>query len=120
LAYYFINAFDGWDRAQPISWKTRYSRGIGGDQSGAAIQKAEVRIHNPVSNQYHLEIKASGFAVYSQDVPDCFSPMMWLKHRTSPVRSSKSAARYRSDIVVSKDMAVVSVREGVCADFLLA
>lgn len=59
------------------------------DQSGAAIPKAEVQIHNPVSgysqstisaidgsfhlvniprNQYHLEFKASGFAIYSQDV----------------------------------------------------
>jgi hypothetical protein len=59
------------------------------DQSGAAIQKAEVRVRNPVSgyeqssisgsdgsfqlvnippNQYRLEIKASGFTVYTQDV----------------------------------------------------
>lgn len=59
------------------------------DQSGAAIPRAEIQIHNPVSgysqstvsasdgsfhlvnippNQYHLEIKASGFTVYSQDV----------------------------------------------------
>ena len=59
------------------------------DQSGAAIPKAEVQIHNPVSgysqstisandgsfqlvnippNQYRLEIKASGFTVYSQEV----------------------------------------------------
>jgi Carboxypeptidase regulatory-like domain len=59
------------------------------DQSGAAIPKAEIQIHNPVSgysqstiaandgsfhlvnippNQYHLEIKKSGFTVYSQDV----------------------------------------------------
>jgi len=59
------------------------------DQSGAAIPKAELQIYNPVSgysqstiaandgsfhlvnippNQYHLEIKASGFTVYSQDV----------------------------------------------------
>ncbi len=59
------------------------------DQSGAAIPKAEIQIHNPVSgyaqstisandgsfhlvnippNQYHLEIKAPGFTVYSQDI----------------------------------------------------
>ena len=59
------------------------------DPSGAAIVKAAITIHNPVTgcsqsivsgadgafqlndippNQYHLEIKASGFSVFSQDV----------------------------------------------------
>jgi hypothetical protein len=59
------------------------------DQSGAAIPKAEIEIHNPVSgysqstisandgsfhllnippNHYHLEIEATGFTAYSKDV----------------------------------------------------
>jgi len=59
------------------------------DQTGAAVQRAEVRIHNLVTgytqsalsgtdgafqlvnippNQYHLDIKASGFTLYSQEV----------------------------------------------------
>jgi hypothetical protein len=59
------------------------------DQSGAAIAKAEVNIHNAVSgysqsvlsgpdgtfqlvnippNQYHLEVKAPGFTMFSQEV----------------------------------------------------
>ena len=59
------------------------------DQSSAAIAKAEVKIHNAVSgysqtvlsgpdgafqlvnvppSQYHVEIKASGFSVFSQEV----------------------------------------------------
>jgi hypothetical protein len=59
------------------------------DQSGAAIAKAEINIHNTVSgysqfvvtgpdgafqlvnippSQYHLEVKASGFGVFSQEV----------------------------------------------------
>jgi hypothetical protein len=59
------------------------------DPSGAAVVKAVVSIHNPISdykqsattgsdgsfrlvnippNQYHLEVKAPGFAVFSQDV----------------------------------------------------
>jgi hypothetical protein len=63
--------------------------GVAADPSGAAIQKAEIRIHDPITgysqssisgndasfqlvnippNQYHLEIRAPGFAVYSQDV----------------------------------------------------
>jgi len=59
------------------------------DPSGAAVARAVVSIHNPLSdyrqstttasdgsfrlvnippNQYHLEVRASGFAVFSQDV----------------------------------------------------
>src|ERR1700722_17566407 len=59
------------------------------DPSGAAVAKAEVVVHNPVSgynqsaataadgtfrlvnvppNPYHLEVTASGFNVYTQDV----------------------------------------------------
>ena len=59
------------------------------DPSGAAVVKAVVSLHNPISdyrqstmtaadgsfrlvnippNQYHLEVRASGFAVFSQDV----------------------------------------------------
>jgi hypothetical protein len=63
--------------------------GVVVDPSGAAVERAVVRIHNPLSdyrqstltaadgsfrlvnippNQYHLEVQASGFAVFSQDV----------------------------------------------------
>ena len=63
--------------------------GVVVDPSGAAVERAVVSIHNPLSdyrqstltaadgsfrlvnippNQYHLEVKASGFAVFSQDV----------------------------------------------------
>src|ERR1035441_8495129 len=64
--------------------------GVVVDPSGAAVAKVVVTLHNPLSdykqstttasdgsfrlvnippNPYHLEIRASGFGVFSQDVP---------------------------------------------------